>query len=1191
MTTLSMDRDEKPVAQTLTWFNNLHLPIEETRYLLNDQGHFNEAFRTLLTYNVDQEKRARITSYNLPTSTENFRNISSQNDPNWQPMTRTDSEYNEYGNPLGTTEWLHVEGGGYSKQNSLKTEYSTTVKKVQLPAKSWDTDEISRTLEYKEHKPSEDGRSIASAAIWFQDNLEPGARLQPWREISLKYDAFGRRIGMTTAWSAGAPRPDGSLASVTTKTEYADLHDGILSKTEIDAGGNRTVIQQDMRQTNGPEIKKTLPREQTEFFQYDPIGRLVKRTDALGHQTTTVYTASPKGTSKITKSPQLYCTKTSFDVLEREVQVSDNGDPTISFTEEPSRVLSRKTYNTVAQVQDSTDRLGLTTKFTYDALNRPLTATDAHGNIISQKHENGGLKVTEAINGDVRKVTELDALLQPLREIKYPDTGDTSAAFAFVQNSAYNGKAKAMEKSLLQMPKTASGTEASTLIKTEKTRYGPGGVVISQTVTGDTEHGSDSVSRQYVLDLFDNNATYVKQTSYAGGKTYSHQGPTRIYNENNQLAIHRDQEGKEERSFYDENGWLRKNVRCDNTEVTYTCDDAGRTTRVAYPSSTSENTFDAAGKLLQTRDATGVIKYSYSLDGTSTGLAYSDGRTQTVTLDKFSRTVQETDALGVTKKTEFNSVGLVNLRSCQGDTVIYSYGTANHTHGQQLGSAFSGSGNYQSKLTYDGFGRLRRNTVQDSASAILLETTYQLDAHERVKSLKSTSAVFAEHNNERKFSYDGIGQVIEETYTGPGPSVTKYAYDGNSNVLSVDTDGQVTSMAYNTIDQRIESGFEYDANGRLVQDNEGRKYSFDERDNLLCVSPASDSTTKFDYRSDSSLSHRQVGDLENATFYHDSNKISAVHTTKTDGIASNAKTSLLSDSDSILAGYTDGQSNSYFLHQLGSTSLVKSPTTHRSARYNAYGLNKTPSSPGNILSSFGFTQAFTDDKSGLLYLGSRFYNPKQMCFLSRDTYYTENRYAYCEGDPINRIDPSGHSWVDYLATAVGMGVALGVGAAVTALTAGTATPLLAAALGGVLSGALGSAASLGIQDIWGDTKVTGMDYLVGIGTGALIGGLSAGMGYTAQLHAGGNFVRAVTNGAATGAIVSITEESIKIGVAVYKGEELYLGRSALNVVKGTALGAVTGYWARRTYIRSNLVTGGGLLATNTLIVQNYQSLL
>ena len=71
-----------------------------------------------------------------------------------------------------------------------------------------------------------------------------------------------------------------------------------------------------------------------------------------------------------------------------------------------------------------------------------------------------------------------------------------------------------------------------------------------------------------------------------------------------------------------------------------------------------------------------------------------------------------------------------------------------------------------------------------------------------------------------------------------------------------------------------------------------------------------------------------------------------------------------------------------------------------------------------------------EQDTGWYFLGDyRIYNPVLMRFHSRDSLspFGEgglNGYAYCAGDPVNRIDPSGHSWLDWLLPAAGLALAL-----------------------------------------------------------------------------------------------------------------------------------------------------------------------
>ncbi len=47
--------------------------------------------------------------------------------------------------------------------------------------------------------------------------------------------------------------------------------------------------------------------------------------------------------------------------------------------------------------------------------------------------------------------------------------------------------------------------------------------------------------------------------------------------------------------------------------------------------------------------------------------------------------------------------------------------------------------------------------------------------------------------------------------------------------------------------------------------------------------------------------------------------------------------------------------------------------------------------------------------AGLMKVGARYFDPLFGCFMSRDTELSQSPYAYCEGDPVNFSDPSGHA--------------------------------------------------------------------------------------------------------------------------------------------------------------------------------------
>jgi len=116
-----------------------------------------------------------------------------------------------------------------------------------------------------------------------------------------------------------------------------------------------------------------------------------------------------------------------------------------------------------------------------------------------------------------------------------------------------------------------------------------------------------------------------------------------------------------------------------------------------------------------------------------------------------------------------------------------------------------------------------------------------------------------------------------------------------------------------------------------------------------------------------------------------------------------------------------------------------------------------------------FAGEVTERGTGWYLLGNRLYSPVLRRFLAPDpeSPFSDggfNRYVYCSGDPVNRIDPTGNAWTDWLMSGLMLGLTvvgsvLSAGALTAPLAAATSAGMAAAATGAGVAGSVTAAAA------------------------------------------------------------------------------------------------------------------------------------
>jgi len=167
--------------------------------------------------------------------------------------------------------------------------------------------------------------------------------------------------------------------------------------------------------------------------------------------------------------------------------------------------------------------------------------------------------------------------------------------------------------------------------------------------------------------------------------------------------------------------------------------------------------------------------------------------------------------------------------------------------------------------------------------------------------------------------------------------------------------------------------------------------------------------------------------------------------------------------------------------------------------YSAYGLplSKTGTMADTLgtLNPFRYRGYIYDEETGLYYVSSRYYDPAIGRWLNSDSedlinvspevpYWDKNLYAYCDNNPVMRLDACGKLWNTVIG-AIGGAIAGGISAAIAGSDIGAG--ILCGAMSGAFTGLLIDAA------VW--TGGTGLLAL------ALVSGLSGvGAGFTSCIN-------------------------------------------------------------------------------------------
>ncbi|WP_144936580.1 RHS repeat-associated core domain-containing protein [Pseudomonas alabamensis] len=433
-------------------------------------------------------------------------------------------------------------------------------------------------------------------------------------------------------------------------------------------------------------------------------------------------------------------------------------------------------------------------------------------------------------------------------------------------------------------------------------------------------------------------------------------------------------------------------------------------------------------------------------------------------------------------------------------------------------------------LSYDVLGRECRReyctTFEGKTQTLVQSLTYTA-----LDQLKTRLWQDADHQGMETYSYDPLGRLRRYTADPAiapadpfGNRVVEQCFglnvlDGYETVSTTFADGSRDQATYHyantkdpcqvsAIDHTHPSwpariSLEYDARGRLIRDSLGRTLSWDAQDRVTRVEHQQQ-TCLYGYDPSGNLCDRTVDGQRARGFF------SAGQMTHEQRGADTLRP--IGDAGQLLAlqrlraGVRQGNATLLGCDAQGSVRVEVDDDVHIRS-YTTHGAEKDVLQPDD--NPFGFAGERREPLTGwYIPAGYRPYDPLLMIFLAPDSLSPFGRgglnaYAYCAGDPVNRIDPDGHGWLTWLVA--GVGLALGVVATVASF--GAAAPAFAAVYAGGLSALTASgamamgAATLGaislgtgiastvLEAVDKDSKAASVLGWVSLGTGLLGSGL------------------------------------------------------------------------------------------------------
>ena len=756
------------------------------------------------------------------------------------------------------------------------------------------------------------------------------------------------------------------------------LSDGTTKKYEYDAAGNCVkLIDGNGHITTytydifGRKREVLHPDKTKESFTYNPDGTLQSYTDQENLITNYTYNILGQKTEEkwIANGERLFEEKCYYEgsKLKRKEQ---SGDRVYRYFYNSANRLTSEHYGNKHKYYQY-DSLGRRNRISegerekqikYDYLDRVVEEQDQETNRRKYQYEGNHKTITQWIDGKESttqyKYDGINRLQQKIDPLGYETHISYGSKDKNLQKTIQypDGTKKTEERNELEQTIQKEWKDQNNLtIHKEQYHYDPTGNLLQVLTTYTLPNGDKkTLAVEYQYDKLNRKV----QTKESGSKTHRYEyTPTGL-----QSCITKP-DGTKIHKTYDKKRRLERLHSSDGTiDYRYTYDNRDRLINTtAHGSPCLNREYDNHDRLIQEKFLNAyTVKKTYDTYGRVTKITYPDKKNAYYSYDPYHlKRIQF--GRHTHRYTEYDTSGRLLE-----ETLIGDIGTQTHTY-DQLGRETSRISPYHEE-SYDKF----------SSQGNLLRRT--------------------QNTNPTTYTYDSRNQLIKEE----SAATTEYLYDTLFNRR------QKNNIPYqinhlNQLTETAQTTYTYDANGNPTQkktDNQVTTYTYDALDRLTAVQTG---TTKQTYTY--VLFHRRLTANQDQFIYDGKNEIGKIHTGKI------IERRLLGQGLGNEIGatiYTEIKDTPYIpLHSIDGniiSILDLEGNLLENQQYNAFGeRTQFTNFP------WGY-QSKREDPTGLVYFGSRYYDPAIGRFLTTDPAgYTDsyNTYAYLLNRPFVQVDPDG----------------------------------------------------------------------------------------------------------------------------------------------------------------------------------------